>query len=110
MPGGNRRGPLGEGPKTGRGLGYCAGQDESGYTTSLSVPGLGRRFRWGERGRGGCGWRNRFNADFRPGRGRKIFAAPALSTEQEVETLKAQAVEMQNAFREIQDRLDQLEV
>ncbi len=31
MPSGNRKGPNGEGPKTGRGLGYCSGNDEPGY-------------------------------------------------------------------------------
>ncbi len=27
MPGGNRTGPMGSGPGTGRGLGYCTGMD-----------------------------------------------------------------------------------
>lgn len=31
MPAGNKRGPDGEGPKTGRGLGYCSGNDHPGF-------------------------------------------------------------------------------
>lgn len=31
MPGGDRRGPTGEGPGTGRAQGYCAGNPEPGY-------------------------------------------------------------------------------
>jgi hypothetical protein len=31
MPRGNRKGPDGEGPKTGRGLGHCTGSDAPGY-------------------------------------------------------------------------------
>ena len=31
MPGGNRTGPLGMGPMTGRGAGYCAGYNVPGY-------------------------------------------------------------------------------
>ncbi len=36
MPRGNRRGPRGLGPKTGRGLGYCNGHHEAGYLASFS--------------------------------------------------------------------------
>ena len=39
MPRGDGTGPAGRGPKTGRGLGYCAGYDSPGYTKS----GRGRR-------------------------------------------------------------------
>ena len=31
MPRGDRTGPLGEGPLTGRRMGYCAGEDQPGY-------------------------------------------------------------------------------
>ena len=31
MPGGDRTGPLGEGPLTGRRMGFCAGEDQAGY-------------------------------------------------------------------------------
>lgn len=57
MPGGDGTGPVGMGPMTGRGVGYCAGYPTPGYM----IGGVGRGF-WG-RGRGG-GWgrRNWFRA------------------------------------------------
>ncbi|MEW6717473.1 MAG: DUF5320 domain-containing protein [Chloroflexota bacterium] len=106
MPGGDQMGPLGRGPKTGRGLGYCAGYDQPGYATSQPAQGLGRGFRWGGRGRG---WGYRFNAGFWPGRGRGVFAAPPVSQDQEIDSLKAQAQELQDALQEIRVRLDKLE-
>lgn len=45
MPGGNRKGPEGEGPKTGRALGLCSGNDKPGFTAQSESPGMGRRFR-----------------------------------------------------------------
>ena len=52
MPRGDGTGPQGQGPRTGRGAGFCAGTDQPGYVSS---PGGGRRFRqWG----GGRGWAN----------------------------------------------------
>ena len=57
MPARDGTGPNGEGPKTGRALGYCAGNDRPGY----AEPGVGftgrrggGRFRAPVRGRG-CG-------------------------------------------------------
>jgi hypothetical protein len=49
MPRGDRTGPLGEGPKTGRALGYCVGNEFPGYYYSGVAwgRGLGRRFRGG---------------------------------------------------------------
>ena len=62
MPKGDRTGPQGAGPMTGRAAGYCTGYPVSGYMNP--VPGYGRG--WG-RGRG-RGWR----------RGRFIYPAPAV--------------------------------
>lgn len=56
MPRGDRTGPYGEGSRTGRGLGYCTGHQNPGYTKprrALGRPrrglrrGLGRRIRRG---------------------------------------------------------------
>jgi hypothetical protein len=47
MPGGDRTGPMGEGPMTGRGAGFCTGNSQAGYSSSFSRLGLGLR-----RGRG----------------------------------------------------------
>jgi len=45
MPRGNRRGPEGRGPMTGRGLGYCAGNDQPGFAADAASQGAGRGFR-----------------------------------------------------------------
>ncbi len=60
MPGGDRTGPLGRGPASGRGRGYCSGYANPGYLSNIP----GRCFGWargvgrfGGRGRG-MGWFN----------------------------------------------------
>ena len=35
MPHGDRKGPVGEGSKTGRAMGYCSGSDSPGYMTRV---------------------------------------------------------------------------
>jgi hypothetical protein len=54
MPRGDRTGPEGKGPKTGRGLGYCSGSNKAGYENDAPRQGAGRGLRnWGKRaGRG----------------------------------------------------------
>ncbi len=53
MPGGDRTGPLGLGPRTGRGLGYCSGYNRPGFMTrAFGWLGFGR---FGGFGRGGRG-------------------------------------------------------
>ncbi|MCD6367449.1 MAG: DUF5320 domain-containing protein [Candidatus Aenigmarchaeota archaeon] len=46
MPGGDGTGPMGMGPRTGRGLGYCSGYNSPGYTKGFPMgAGFGRGFR-----------------------------------------------------------------
>ena len=55
MPRGDRSGPAGEGPKTGKGMGYCTDNEHPGYMNSLprGGGGYGRGFRGGlDYGRG----------------------------------------------------------
>ncbi len=106
MPGGNRMGPRGEGPQTGRGLGYCAENEQPDYAGSQTRQRFGRGFRRGGRGRG---WGNRFNADFWSGQGGGRFFAQPISQDQNVDSLKAQAQELQNALQGLQARLAELE-
>jgi hypothetical protein len=54
MPGGDRTGPLGMGPRTGRGAGSCAGYQTPGYMSSVGGRGFWGRGRGG--GRGWCHW------------------------------------------------------
>jgi len=56
MPGGDRTGPAGMGPMTGRAAGFCAGYPVPGYANPVGGRGMGMG--WG-RGRGfgrGFGW------------------------------------------------------
>lgn len=58
MPGGDRTGPAGLGPMTGRRAGYCAGYDRPGYTNPWPGGGFGRGFGrgWGRGFGRGMGW------------------------------------------------------
>jgi hypothetical protein len=57
MPGGDRTGPLGLGPRTGRGLGYCSGYAYPGYLNPVyPYAGYGRGRGWGGRGWGRAGF------------------------------------------------------
>lgn len=106
MPGGDRTGPRGEGSQTGRGLGICANNDQPGYAVSQTELGFGRGFRRGGRGRNR---RNRFNTGFRPRQGSGRFSAQPMSRDQEVDSLREQAQELQNALQGIEARLTKLE-
>lgn len=113
MPRGDRTGPMGAGPMTGRGLGYCGGYGEPGYMH----PGPGRG--WGGYGWGrGRGWRHGYRATGLPfwaryeeGWGPPAWGpgAPAPTQEQEAAQLKAQAEWLQDQLDAIQGRLDELQ-
>ena len=126
MPGGDRTGPRGMGPMTGRAAGYCAGYGVPGFMN----PGVGRGF-WGW-GRGGGGWgrRNRFYAGGWGGYGPPFMAAvpygafgaygafggpfaaplnPTATAEQELEHLKGQADYFAEALSGIKKRIEELE-
>ena len=48
MPKGDKTGPEGKGPKTGRGLGYCSGNDKAGYLSDQPTQGMARGPRDGQ--------------------------------------------------------------
>ncbi len=117
MPGGDRRGPFGAGPMTGRGAGYCGGYDRPGWANPVGGRlGLGRGGGWG-RGAGfgwghggGFGWGRGF------GRGRGAWAwgggwspwAPAAPVD-EREALEREAQAMERGLEAIRRRLNELE-
>ncbi len=45
MPAGDRTGPAGQGPMTGRGAGFCAGSNAPGYANRSGIGGFLSRFR-----------------------------------------------------------------
>ena len=125
MPGGDRTGPMGMGPMTGRAAGNCAGNPVPGF---VSTPGSEGRGFGGGRGRGGRGRRNRFRADSMTGSqgaptGMPVFAgsqptatpqtgpdaAPGESEKQELDLLKRQAASLANTLDEIKKRIAGLE-
>lgn len=66
MPGGDRTGPYSEGPMTGRGRGYCEGNEQPGFLHGRSSRGIrqGRAFRWGFGNRRGFGFRHGFGNQY----------------------------------------------
>ena len=114
MPRGNGKGPMGAGPMTGRGAGFCAGNGQAGFAN----PGAGCGGGFFGRGRGtgggfGRGFRNMFFATGLPGWMRAVgTVAPASggTAEAEKQVLKNQAEAMQSELDALQQRLRSLEV
>jgi hypothetical protein len=111
MPRGDRTGPFGEGPKTGRQMGYCTGHDSPGFVNVRSAwargpgRGFGRGFGWGfGRGTGG-GFGRGFRAGPGYGYGRFYEEIPEISEktliENEIRILKDQ-------LASLEDRLSKL--
>ena len=107
MPRGDRTGPQGLGPRTGRAAGYCAGYDVPGYANP--VPGRG--YGMGHGGGGRRGWRHQFYATGLPrwARGSGIPQGIEVPAENEVQALRTQAEWLGEQLRTVQQRLDELE-
>jgi hypothetical protein len=108
MPGRNGRGPMGMGPKSGRGAGYCGGVGAPGYVNAgpgrETGVGTGRGFGFMGRGQGGGrhGWRHFFNATGLPGWMR--FGQEAAPNQKPNPELEKQA--LQNHAQALQSELD----
>jgi hypothetical protein len=98
MPGFDRTGPQGAGPRTGRGMGYCSGYYPAGVVNQAT--GFRGWFGFGRAG-GGRGWRHRFFATGLPG-----WVPP--TQEQETADLNAQANWLKEQLDAIQKRLEEL--
>jgi hypothetical protein len=133
MPAGDGTGPLGMGPMTGRGAGYCAGYGVPGFINPLPRRGFGMG--WGRGWRGGWGrgwrWRHQYYATGMPGWARFGYApawdvppaagfGPSTSSgqapypapptrEQEAEALRAQAEWLKQQLDTISQRIAELE-
>jgi hypothetical protein len=114
MPGGDRTGPMGMGPMTGRGAGFCGGAGAPGFMSRMAGAFFGRG-----RGGGGRGWRNMFYATGLPGWMRAgvgmagaAMAASAfrgMTREQELDVLKQQADQAAAVLESIRQRISELE-
>ena len=104
MPGGDRTGPLGDGPLTGGGFGYCGG---AGYPHDFSSRRFGRGF--GVFGRGG-GWRHRFWAT-----GRSVWSRvggwpqPRWSVDDERRALEHDAEALESELESLKARIEELD-
>ncbi len=109
MPGGDRTGPLGLGPGTGRAFGYCYGNDAPGFTRGQGR-GMGR----------GAGFGRGFGRSRGPGRGWGFApwyqgympgypSMPSVSKEDEIKMLKSEAEALKRSQKEIEKRLGELE-
>jgi len=124
MPGGDHTGPLGQGPRTGRAAGFCAGYDRPGYMNP--IPGRGYwgmgRGRGGGWGGGGRGWRHWFYATGLTGwqrglrsRGWRPFPpypaaydVPPPAPEQELALLQADLQCLEQSAEQLRRRIDEL--
>lgn len=97
MPRGDGTGPLGLGPKTGRGLGFCAGFDTPGFIKA----GFGRRY-WGRIFGRGMGFRWRFWNPF-------TYDKPLLDKKEEKNLLKRALDELNKEKELIEKKLKKLE-
>lgn len=126
MPHGDRTGPEGYGPMTGRAMGFCAGYDAPGYVRGGVgwVQGRGPMRYAGAGGGGGRhGWRNCFYATGLPGWARSgvpysyfgtggftpPFGARPPASEDELRFLRQQADSLQARLDIVQSRIDELE-
>ncbi len=121
MPRGDRTGPQGMGPRTGRGMGYCSGFDAPGFMNSVSGA-VGRFFSGGlglARGRGrampgsgmGMAWRRGGGR----GRGYDSFPnypdsvpSPSLSPEEERTAIEGTIGALKSRIETMERRLSDL--
>ncbi len=105
MPRGDGTGPMGAGPMTGRGAGFCAGFNRPGFANR---PGFGRM------GGGGRGWRHWFHATGLPGWARANAAgfgrlgAAAPTAEDERAELEQECSQVEEYLKQLRRRVDEL--
>ncbi|MFO7789264.1 MAG: DUF5320 domain-containing protein [Bacteroidales bacterium] len=100
MPLGDKSGPNGQGPMTGRRLGFCTGNDQPGYTSDAPGRGFGM-------GRGMA-----YGRGFGRGRGYARNAGyenPPMSPKAETNMLKAESKRLEDELKAINGRIDELE-
>jgi len=123
MPGFDRTGPLGAGPRTGRGLGFCAGGPyPPAYGGARYGAGRGGIPWGGGRGRawgGGRGWFGRGRGPRIGWRGWGVYPPPPYAAygapyyypgppEAEREWLEARVSDLENELEEARKRLDEM--
>jgi hypothetical protein len=111
MPGGDRTGPAGYGPRTGRSLGYCSGYNSPGFTRGTPRGGggfgrgWGRGFGRGYWGRGRGYWYNQYPDEpyYRPS------YEPRPSADEEKQYLKDTIANLEQELDTMKKRLQDIE-
>ncbi len=128
MPRGDRRGPDGSGPMTGRGMGFCAGNEAPGYMSDGFGGGRGTGFGKGRGagmgrgygrtakgwncggGRGGHGARGfRFEQNGYQAYGAVLPQPFSIGEADELRMLKRQAEDMKQYIENVNSRIAELE-
>jgi hypothetical protein len=104
---------MGQGPVTGRGLGFCTGYESAGFTKGAGYGagirfGMGRGMRFG-RGGGGRGSGRFRGYGFGPWGMPGNPQVPSMTKEDEIRLLKSQAEELGRSQRDIEKRLKELD-
>lgn len=104
MPARDRTGPMGAGPRTRRGMGYCGSYDQARpyYPARNLRCGVG----YGQAGMG-RGWRRMYYATGLPGWLRP--GIPSVTPEQELAWLRDQAEWLKNQLEALNRRMEELE-
>lgn len=106
MPRGDRTGPDGMGPRTGRGMGYCAGYDSPGFTKGVSRGGAGFGRGFG-RGRGFRFWRQPTPVQPQPFYG---YSEPVtLTKEEQKKILEEERKAIQEELKTLEEKIKELE-
>jgi len=110
MPGGDRTGPAGMGPMTGRVAGYCAGYSAPGFANPIPGRGygFGRGMGYGFRGGRGGRWAAPY-AVYGYGTPFAVPYSAAPTRQQEIEALQGQAKYFEEALAEINKQISDLE-
>ena len=103
MPRGDRTGPAGAGPMTGRRAGYCSGFSAPGFANP-AMP--NQDFGFGFKG-GGRGWRNMAYTTGLPG-WQRFGYTPSIPKD-EAESLKVQSTWLKDQLAAIDKRLEELD-
>lgn len=116
MPLGDRTGPLGQGPRTGRGAGFCSGFAAPGYMNQGSGFGFFGRGRGGGRGRrywfqatGLTGWQRAAGVSGAPPSPEPAGTAAAGQPQELADLLKNLAERFEKALESIDKRIERLE-
>lgn len=108
MPIGDKTGPNGQGPMTGRKLGFCTGNTQAGYVSDSPRRGMGRGISRGIFS--GMGFRRGMNAGRGNGAGRGFARnggfffnnTQQMSNEEELEMLKKNLSDIESRIKDLE--------